>query len=248
MNGLKDKVVVITGASRGLGQGMASWMREQGIRLGLCARSEGITRMHEGDDGIVTRQLDVADPTAVKAFAAAVVDEFGGIDAWINNAGVLEPIRFVRDLSSEALSEHFQINVHGVLNGSQAYLEHRRDAGGGGVLINISSGAALKGYAGWGAYCASKAAVDRLTECIALEEQGSGLRAYSIAPGIIDTDMQKLIRAQTPEQFPMIEKFIDLKRREAFSTPSFIARHIADIAFERVATPDSVVLRLPAES
>ena len=135
----------------------------------------------------------------------------------------------------------------GVFNGTKSFIEHIRNRDGVGTLVNISSGAALKGYASWGAYCASKAAVDRLTECALLEETESGLRAYSLAPGVIDTDMQTTIRSATVEQFPMVQKFLDLKAREAFNTPPYIAQKLLDLAKQTGPQTTPVVQRLPEE-
>lgn len=213
-------------------------------RLGLCARSP-IARADE--DNVVAQSVDVRDEAAVTAFAQRVAEDLGPIDLWINNAGVLDPIAFVGDLSPSALMDHLAINVGGVASGSKAFVQHLRARGGEGVLVNISSGAALKGYAGWGAYCAGKAAVDRLTECVQLEEAEHGLRAYAVAPGVIDTQMQTKIRGLTAEQFPMVEKFHDLKRRDAFNSPAFVAQQLLRIAFEPQSRPDTVVVRLPNE-
>lgn len=240
----QSRVVVITGASRGLGAGMAEWFLARGDRVGVCAR--GSLEL-SGRPGVVARRLDMRDDAAVDGFAAAVVAELGPIDLWINNAGVLDPIAFVRQLDTAALLDHLAINVGGVLAGSRAFVQHQRSTGRAGVLVNLSSGAALKGYAGWGAYCAGKAAVDRLTECIALEEQGGALRAYAVAPGVVDTGMQDKIRSLSAAQFPAVEKFKDLKRREAFNRPPFVAQQLAAIAFDPAARPDSVVVRLPNE-
>jgi NAD(P)-dependent dehydrogenase (short-subunit alcohol dehydrogenase family) len=240
------KVVVITGASRGLGKGMAEAMAARGVRLGLCARSA--PALDESDD-VVARRVDVSDEAAVFRFSEQVAERLGPIDLWINNAGVLEPIVFVRELGSEALDRHLAINVRGVLHGTKSYLRHLDQVGREGVLINISSGAALKGYAGWGAYCAGKAAVDRLTECVQLEEahRGGALRAHAVAPGVVDTDMQAVIRGKSADEFPMVDKFLDLKEREAFNTPSYVADQLLAIAFDAQARPADVVVRLPAQ-
>jgi NAD(P)-dependent dehydrogenase (short-subunit alcohol dehydrogenase family) len=123
----------------------------------------------------------------------------------------------------------------------------RGATGAGGVLVNITSGAALGGYAGWGAYCMGKAAVDRLTECVQLEEASLGLRAYAVAPGVIDTDMQRTVRALDEERFPLVEKFRQLKRDEAFNSPAWVARKLLAIAFDPAARPEKVVVRVPPE-
>ncbi len=238
---VREKVVVITGASRGLGRGMAEEMAALGCRLGLCARSpcdlEGIPAF--------AAQADVSDEQAMASFADEVVRTHGHIDLWVNNAGVLDPIEPLRTLQTDALMRHLTINVAGVLHGTKVFAKHLRDSQREGVLINISSGAALKGYASWGAYCASKSAVDRLSECADLEEER--MRVYAVAPGVVDTDMQRTIRGLTVEQFPMVEKFRQLLRDDAFNTPAFVARHLLGIAFDTNQRPDTVVVRLPNE-
>ncbi|RMG08604.1 MAG: SDR family oxidoreductase [Planctomycetota bacterium] len=240
------KVVVITGASRGLGRGMAERMAARGVRLGLCARQRPELGLPAGQAHCAS--VDVTDAAALDCFADAVCDRLGPIDLWINNAGVLEPIAFVRDLPPAAFGKTLDVNVLGVLHGIQAYLRsQRKQDRRGGVVVNISSGAALKGYAGWGAYCASKAAVDRLTECLQLEEAGQGLRAYSVAPGVIDTAMQELIRAQTPDRFPEVERFRQLKQANAFNSPAYVADELLALAFDPAVRPERVVVRILPE-
>ena len=122
-----------------------------------------------------------------------------------------------------------------------------RQHGGGGVLVNISSGAGRNPYHGWGAYCAGKAAVDRMSECLALEEADSGLRVHSVAPGIIETGMQELIRATPRERFPMVDKFLKFKEDDLFSSPRFVADRLVELAFDPSKTPDEVLVGFPLE-
>jgi NAD(P)-dependent dehydrogenase (short-subunit alcohol dehydrogenase family) len=241
---LDGKTAVITGASRGLGAGLARVFAERGLRLGLCARSAPV--LADGPDVLATR-LDVRDAAAVAAFAAAVEARFGAIDLWVNNAGVLEPIAPLRDVEPGAARLHLEVNVLGVLHGSQAFVRHLHRRGGAGVLVNVSSGAAQKPYFGWSVYCAAKAAVDRMTECIALEEAAHGLRAHAIAPGVIDTDMQALIRATPAERFPEVGRFLERKREGRFNSARFVAERMLAIAFDRAARPAEVCIRLPDE-
>ncbi len=240
MNG---KTAVITGASRGLGAGLARHFAAQGMRLALCSRSKPI--LEDGDD-VLAMRLDVTDEKAFEHFGRRASDFLGHIDLWINNAGVLEPIAPLRDVSADDFRKHIDINLFGVFLGSRIYARHVRAADKGGVLINISSGAAVKGYAGWSTYCAGKGGVDRLTESVQLEEADAGLRAHAVAPGIIDTDMQAMIRDCSADQFPMVQKFLDFKKDDAFNTTEFVAGHMLDIAFGDSA-PAEVVIRLPAE-
>lgn len=242
---LHGKVVAITGASRGIGAGLAEELAKRGMKLALCARAPA--QVPRGAEGF-HMQVDVADADAVHRFAAAAASRLGAIDLWINNAGVIEPIGPLRDISPSAFLDHLRINVMGVVHGSQAYIAHVRERGPGaqGVLMNISSGAAWKGYAGWAAYCAGKAAVDRISEAVQLEE-AEHLRVYAVAPGVIDTDMQALIRGCTPEQFPMVEAFREMKAQGAFNSMAFVAEHLLRYAFDPDARPEAVVVRVPSE-
>lgn len=235
---------MITGASRGLGAGLAQAFAEAGLRLGLCARSAPV--LADGPD-VRAARLDVRDAAAVAAFATSVEARFGAIDLWVNNAGVLDPIAPLRDVEPGAARLHFEVNVLGVLHGSQAFVRHLHRRAGEGVLVNVSSGAAQKAYAGWSVYCAAKAAVDRMTECIALEEAAHGLRAFAIAPGVIDTDMQALIRATPAERFPEVGRFLERKREGRFNSARFVAEQILAIAFDPTSRPAEVCVRLPDE-
>lgn len=233
------KVAVITGASRGLGAGVAQAFLDAGLQVGVCARNQP----EFAGASVVSEAVDVTDAEALEAFGEKVATQLGPIDLWINNAAILTPIVFARELSPADLARHLEINLTGCLLGAQVFLRHRAERA---TLINVSSGAALKGYPGWTAYCASKAALDRLSECLALEEEGTGLRVLSVAPGVIDTDMQATIRATPKEKFPLLDKFLQLKEDDAFNTPGFIANHYLELAFGE-AEPESVVVRLPAE-
>lgn len=241
---LTDRTVVITGASRGLGAGMAAEMARHGVRLGLCARSAPAL---PAGDRVHAAALDVSDEAAVEAFAAAVAERLGPVDLWINNAGVLEPIAPLREVSGAALRRQLEVNVLGAFHGSRAYARHVRASGRGGVLVNISSGAARNAYVGLGPYCASKAALDRMTEVLALEEREAGLRVHAVYPGIVDTGMQELIRSCPPERFPTVGKFLDIAERDAFNSPAFVARCLLELAFVPGAAPSDVVWRVPDE-
>ena len=242
---LHGKVVAITGASRGLGAGLAEALGARGMKLALCAR--GPSPLPRGADGF-QMQVDVTDADAVHAFAAMAESRLGAIDLWINNAGVLAPIAPLRDIAPAAFLEHLRVNVMGVVHGSQAYIAHVRKRGGApqGVLMNISSGAAWQAYAGWSPYCGSKAAVERISQTIQLEE-AEHLRVYSVAPGLIDTDMQALVRSCTPAQFPLVELFHDFKARGAFNSTGFVAEHLLRCAFDPDARPEGVVVEVPGE-
>ena len=246
-----ERVVVITGASRGLGAGMAKAFAGRGIALGLCARHRP-----DAPDGVrsVTAEVDVRDADAVERFAERVSNDLGPIDVWINNAGVLDPIGPLRDAPTEQIADHIAVNLLGVMWASRSFARLVHDRSGGGTLVNISSGASRTPYAGWAAYCASKAAVDQLSRVLALEGATDGLRVYSVAPGVVDTDMQATIRSTPATHFPTVGRFHQLKADEAFNEPGWVADRILDLAFETdspswiQASADPVVLRIPDQT
>jgi NAD(P)-dependent dehydrogenase (short-subunit alcohol dehydrogenase family) len=242
---LVGKVAFISGASRGVGAGLAERFAEAGLRLVLCSRTPPALPSSEA---VIAASLDMRDEKGLDALVDQAESRFGAIDLWVNNAGVLDPIQPIRDVSLADFREHIDINLAGVFVGSRSYARHLRRVGQGGVLINVSSGAAWKPYAGWGAYCAGKAGVERLTEVLAIEEAEIGLRAHSVAPGVIDTAMQSLIRASSPENFPEVERFHDLKRDGGFNSVRYVADEFLGIAFDPDRKPDSVAVRLEDEA
>lgn len=248
------RVAVITGASRGLGAGIASRLATRQVRLGLCARNR--PGVPAPSSPAITAAVDVTDPEAVDAFAARVTEELGPIDLWINNAGVLDPIGPLRDAPTDQLATHVDVNLNGVIWGSRAFARIVHDRDEPGVLVNISSGAAGSAYHGWAAYCATKAAVDQLSRVLAVEEAAHGLSVFAVAPGVVDTDMQASIRATPPEVFPHVERFLDLARTDSFNTPEWVADHLIELYGATTggpapewfdATADPVVVRIPTE-
>jgi NAD(P)-dependent dehydrogenase (short-subunit alcohol dehydrogenase family) len=195
--------------------------------------------------------VDVADYNALANFADDVIAHFGHIDLWVNNAGLLGPIAPLAEADPMELASVVDVNVVGVLNGSAVFADHVRRRSGTGVLVNLSSGAATKTYWGWAAYCASKAAVDQLTRVVALEEEGNGLLAFSVYPGLVDTDMQAAIRAASEADFPDGPRFRRAKEENRFNSPAWVAEYLLALAFDpgwehqRERERREVVVRVP---
>ncbi|HEX6238033.1 MAG TPA: SDR family NAD(P)-dependent oxidoreductase [Acidimicrobiales bacterium] len=244
---VRGSVAVVTGASRGLGAGLAARFVELGMRVGLCARGTPEPPPGAPVDRVVSASVDVTDAAAVDAFCSQVVDALGPIDLWVNNAGVLDPIGPLRDADPAAVAEHIGVNLLGVVHGAATYARHVRSRGGGGALVDITSGAASTPYAGWALYCASKAGVDQLSRVLAVEEADADLRVLAVAPGVVDTDMQAAIRATPPERFPRVQRFRDLRARGAFNSPAWVADHILRYALGPVPADGPVVVRVPEE-
>lgn len=239
---LRGKVALVTGSSRGLGAGLARRFAEQGLQLALCARTEP-----EPPRGAraMTGSVDVTDAGALDNFASAVARTLGPIDLWINNAGVVDPIGPLRNLDADAVSRALDVNIGGVVNGTRCFVQRARSwPPQRRVLVNISSGAASSIYEGWSVYGAAKAAVDHLTEIVAAEEPE--LLCYAISPGVIDTDMQKVIRKQKLKNFPAVERFKYLHANKAWNSPEWVADHLLGILTGTLA-PERVVYRVPDE-
>ena len=200
-----DSVVLITGASRGLGRALTLELAAGGASLAICARDgqrlDGVADQARRDGATVLAvAADVSVPRDVERLVALALDRFGRVDVLVNNASALgpTPLPFLADAPSQALREVFDTNVLGAFRVTQAVIGGMllRDRG---LVVNVSSDAAIEGYPGWGIYGASKAALDTLTRTWAAELQGTGVRVVSIDPGDMDTDMH---RAADPDADP----------------------------------------------
>lgn len=198
MSSVKGKSVLITGASRGIGEAAAREFAAQGAKVVLTARSGGDIARIAGeinDAGGTALHLatDVTDIDQVNAAADLAVTKFGRLDVLINNAGVIEPIDRIEDADPAEWNRLIDINVKGVFHGIHAALP-RMKAVSGGTIITIGSGAATSALEGWSAYCTSKAAVHHLNRALYEEEVEHGIRAMVLSPGTVATDMQVAIR------------------------------------------------------
>ena len=199
MQNLSGKVVIVTGASRGIGAAAAQALGEAGAAVMLAARD--VSRIAE-----IARQIvaaggkaeamvcDVSDYAACQALVATTNRKLGPVDALVNNAGVIEPISLLGDADPGAWARSIEINLIGAYYAVRAVLPGML-ARGGGRIINVSSGAAHRPLEGWSAYCTGKAGLAMLTRAIDLEHGAAGIRVFGFQPGTTDTDMQVLIRA-----------------------------------------------------
>lgn len=199
MDHLKNTSVVITGASRGIGAAAALVFAAAGAGVILAARSTDQTaalaeRIRKDGGRAEAIACDVSRFSDVEAAIAHAERSFGGFHTLINNAGIIDPIARIEDLTPEHYAQVIDVNVKGVFHGLHAALP-RLTAQGYGTIINISSGAATSALEGWSHYCSSKAAVLSLTRC-ADKELGadSVVRVVGLSPGTVATDMQVAIR------------------------------------------------------
>ncbi len=196
---LTDKTILVTGASRGIGEATARYFAAKGANVVMMARSsaalERIASDIRGSGGSVSVCTgDVAVYNDVEAAVASTVETFGGLDILLNNAGVIDPIARLADSDPDEWDKVVDINVKGVYHGLRAAIPAML-ARGGGTVINISSGAATNALEGWSHYCCTKAAVLSLTACADKEYGGQGIRVVGLSPGTVATEMQVSIKA-----------------------------------------------------
>jgi len=201
---LAGKVAVVTGASRGIGARFAAGLAVRGVHvvgadideLRMTATASALAAEIAASAGpvdpgaVVGARVDVRDAAEQDALARLAVERFGRLDFWVNNAGIF-PEAPVVDIPAEQISATLAVNVEGVLFGAQAAARHMRP---GGVIVNMASVAAVRVRRGRAAYCSSKAAVQHLTECLAVELGDVGIRVNAIAPGFVDTEMTRWVQ------------------------------------------------------
>lgn len=192
---MQGQVVAITGASRGIGAAAARIFAAEGARVALLSRNAGAIAELAASIGPQAMALpcDVASWPEVTGAVGQIVSEWGGIDVWINNAGVIDPIARLEHADPAAWARLIDINLTGVFHGIRAVLPvmkpQRR-----GTILTVSSGAAHRPLEGWSGYCASKAGAAMLTRALH-EEEGDWLRVMGLSPGTVATEMQVQIKA-----------------------------------------------------
>lgn len=193
---LKDRVVVITGASRGIGAAAARAFANEGAKVALVARSkeEISTLASEIGKAALAVPCDVSDFDAVADMIVKVEDALGQVDVLIGNAGLLDPINHLAEADVAAWGKTIDVNLKGVFNGMRAVMPGMIKRGAG-TIITVSSGAAHGPVEAWSSYCASKAGAYMLTRCADKEARDKGLRVLGLSPGTVATDMQRDIKA-----------------------------------------------------
>jgi NAD(P)-dependent dehydrogenase (short-subunit alcohol dehydrogenase family) len=199
MSELENKTVVITGASRGIGEAAARHLASLGANVVLAARSAGdieriASEILAAGGKATAMTCDVARNGDVKALIAQTVALYGGVDVLVNNAGLIDPIARIADSDPDAWGQVVDVNIKGVYHGLRHAIPEMVGRGGG-TIINISSGAATGALEGWSHYCSTKAAVLSLTRCTDKEYRGEGIRMIGLSPGTVKTDMQVSIKA-----------------------------------------------------
>ncbi len=218
---------IITGAGSGIGRALS-------VEL---ARNYGLHILAVGRHLTTLQQTQKFSPEFIEALAADVSKDEDrakiarrmsdeNIRFVVHNAAVLQPVKPLKDISLTEWRAHFAINVEGPLFLTQQLLPFLKK---GSRILHISSGAAHHAYAGWGAYCTSKAALYMIYQVLNLELQERGILVGSVRPGVVDTPMQDQVRQASREVFPALDRFVQLRKEGKLFAPERVAKFIGKL-------------------
>ncbi|MET0543508.1 MAG: SDR family NAD(P)-dependent oxidoreductase [Variovorax sp.] len=230
-----ERLTILTGASRGLGRAMAQRLLQSGGTL-LCIsrhRDDALAREAQaaGVD-LVQWEQDLAEPAAASArlveWLAAIEPARFARATLINNAGTVGQPRPLAEGVASELAQALRVGLEAPMLLTGAFLGATRTWPGRKEVLNISSGLGRNAMGSQAPYCAAKAGMDHFSRAVALEQDAlpNGAKIVSLAPGVIDTDMQVQLRGTPAEAFPDRERFVQLKAKGMLDSPDVAAAKV----------------------
>ena len=218
-------LTILTGASRSMGLAMAHQLLAQGHELLCIARKRNDTLPCE------QWEMDLSEPQPVARRLVAWLQQRAGAATGatlINNAGLMPPIAQLGASDRAAMAQALRVDLEAPLLLASAFLEATAAWAVPRRILNISSGLGRRAMAAQSVYCAAKAGMDHFSRCVALEEavKPNGARIVSLAPGVIDTDMQVQLRSADPGKFPDVGAFKGMKESGALMSPETAAAKV----------------------
>jgi NADP-dependent 3-hydroxy acid dehydrogenase YdfG len=234
-NGIKNKVVIITGASSGIGEATTRRLAKDGAKLVVGARrQERLKQLAESltDADITYRVADVIKPEEMESLAKVALDQHGRIDVIFNNAGVM-PTASLSELHRDEWKMMLDVNIMGVLNGIAAVLPTMKEQRSGHIIATDSVAGHVV-YPGSAVYCGTKFAVRAIMEGLRQEEREANIRSTLISPGLVNTELYKTISDR--------ELGESLKKASEIAGVGLTADDVADAVAYAVGTPDTVAI------
>jgi benzil reductase ((S)-benzoin forming) len=241
---------IITGTSRGIGEALAKSIIEPGNTLFAVSRTMNEDLVEYASSlnvPVYYHEADLSKREEAELFINSVFEKINltvnDKIALINNAGMLEPVAPLKSIDFEKTEKHLSLNLLAPFILSSVFLTRTAALAIPKVILNISSGASSNPFSGWSVYCSSKAGVDMLTKAAGLEQNAEQHPAtiFSLAPGIIETGMQKLIRNTDEGLFPDRNMFIQLYEEGKLAKVDDVAQIIMHSIFSPAIETGSVL-------
>ena len=232
---MKQHLYILTGASRGMGLAMAEQLLQPGNCV-LCISRSTNEALAERANAARTKLVQWSQDLALSTRAGARLEQWlreqdGSNFAsatLINNAGVIARIGPLSDADADDLSRTLRVGLESPMQLTSAFLRATQSWAGARRVLNISSGLGRRAMAAQAGYCAAKAGMDHFTRCVALDEalKPNGAKVCSLAPGVIDTDMQTQLRSAEANAFADRAAFVHMKESGALASPEQAARSV----------------------
>lgn len=197
---------LITGGSAGIGLATAKQFAAQGYDILICGRDanrldaalDEIQNVCKGPRTLITVECDLSQPGSAEVLAETAIEKLGRVDVLVNNAG-LAPLAMLDEMTDEQFESTLQVNVRSVFYLTRSIWKHMK-AEGRGVLVNVSSLAAIDPFPGFSMYGATKAWIDLMTTALASEGAEHGIRTYSVRPGAVETQLLRRLFPDFPAE------------------------------------------------
>ncbi|MFC4354979.1 aminoglycoside 6'-N-acetyltransferase [Chryseomicrobium palamuruense] len=235
--------VVITGSSKGLGEGLVESFVEKGIPVIGISRTESATQ-----SGVTSLLYDLSKSGVPLTATEHVWQEIEKIGAKrvtvIHNASVIDPIERVGNLDPDRLETAFRVNVMAPMLMTNSLFQHARGTDVQLTIVNVTSGAGSRPISGWSVYNSTKAAINMHTEVagLELEQSQSSHRVIAYNPGVMDTGMQETIRSSSADAFADLGRFKELKEKGDLRSPRTVADALRDLLFAGDVTNGEIYL------
>ncbi len=240
---LQDKVAIVTGGSRGIGEAIARRFASEGAKVVIAARKqEGLdpvaASIREAGGTCLPIACHTGKPQEIEALVKRAVDELGQVDVLVNNAGTNPYFGPMMNLEEWAWDKTFEVNTKGYFEMARAVAKHLMDRGAPGSIVNVTSVLGLMAAPMQGAYGMTKAAVVSLTRTLAMELGGADVRVNAIAPGLIETRFSQALTTNED----ILKMVLDRCAIKRVGTPEDVAGAAAFLASDDAAFVTGSVL------
>jgi len=227
---MDPKTYVVTGASKGLGRALALALASDGHPVFALARPstelDGIGDLLASlAPGSRSIECDLSDPTSIATAACLISEQTTFVAGLVHNAGAIAPVKPMDKVDASDWARSIQVNLVGVQDLTQRIYSLLGGEQQSRITV-ISSGASLRPIGSWSAYCVAKAGLDMWSRCVAEEGRANNISSISIAPGVVDTSMQKEIRSVPSEDFPSLKTFLDLHENGHLASSETVASQL----------------------